>query len=509
MRCLIAILLLACTASGTAQSVYFGTLHAHTSYSDGSGTPDEAYAAARSAGMDFLAITEHNHRKGDGSGARRDDKLIAAEPHLYRGLPTSLVESAVRANDPGRFVAIFGQEISTIKSGNHINAFGITEVISEAAVPNGDVAALLIWMQNNLDDSNQSALLQFNHPRDPKRNLQDYGRDDFADGDWVAKLDPQVELIEVINGKALRDGVNLPIETHESEYLEYLNLGFHIGPSVGHDNHWRNWGRSTDARVGVIANELTKAAIMAALRARRTIASEDRNLKVIFRAGEAIGGDIIAVLPEGSMLPLTVEIFDPDEPEARYRIDVLSDHPGGERARREIESFKIEGNTAGRYQLDGILAAAPGQFVLLRITQTSLLEGDEDHEESKDRVWTAPIWFESIATPSQLPPPLVIADLLPDPIGDDLIGEEVSIRNPGALSIDVMGWQLRDLAGNVWTLSGSIGPDQTVVFRRERQTMSLNNDGDVVELVAADGTVVDIVRYGRPVPGARMIPVRD
>ena len=41
--------------------VFFGNLHSHTSYSDGSGTPEEAYAHARDvAHLDFLAITEHN-----------------------------------------------------------------------------------------------------------------------------------------------------------------------------------------------------------------------------------------------------------------------------------------------------------------------------------------------------------------------------------------------------------------------------------------------------------------
>src|SRR5437016_828310 len=45
-----------------AEHVYFGNLHSHTSYSDGSGLPEEAYKHARDAGLDFLFITEHNHR---------------------------------------------------------------------------------------------------------------------------------------------------------------------------------------------------------------------------------------------------------------------------------------------------------------------------------------------------------------------------------------------------------------------------------------------------------------
>jgi hypothetical protein len=38
--------------------------------------------------------------------------------------------------------------------------------------------------------------------------------------------------------------------------------------------------------------------------------------------------------------------------------------------------------------------------------------------------------------------------------------------------------------------------------------MSLNNDGDVIELVMPDGRVVDTVRYGKAAEGARLIPER-
>jgi hypothetical protein len=54
-------------------SVFFGNLHSHTALSDGSGTPAEAYERARdTAGLDFLAITEHNHAQaGDIAGNPR------------------------------------------------------------------------------------------------------------------------------------------------------------------------------------------------------------------------------------------------------------------------------------------------------------------------------------------------------------------------------------------------------------------------------------------------------
>lgn len=44
-----------------APNVYFGNLHSHTSYSDGSGTPAQTYKYARdTADIDFLALNAFN-----------------------------------------------------------------------------------------------------------------------------------------------------------------------------------------------------------------------------------------------------------------------------------------------------------------------------------------------------------------------------------------------------------------------------------------------------------------
>lgn len=77
MRLLLAACLGLASSNAGAQNVYHGNLHAHTSYSDGSGTPDEAFAMARASGLDFTAITEHNHRAGDGKGPRKDNLCLS------------------------------------------------------------------------------------------------------------------------------------------------------------------------------------------------------------------------------------------------------------------------------------------------------------------------------------------------------------------------------------------------------------------------------------------------
>ena len=51
--------MLTAPAGATQYHRYFGDLHNHTGDSDGQGTPAQAFAAAKAAGADFLAVTDH------------------------------------------------------------------------------------------------------------------------------------------------------------------------------------------------------------------------------------------------------------------------------------------------------------------------------------------------------------------------------------------------------------------------------------------------------------------
>ncbi|MBT2444553.1 CehA/McbA family metallohydrolase [Streptomyces sp. ISL-36] len=65
-------------AEGRGRAWYRGDSHLHTVYSDGRRTPAEVAALARAAGLDFLATTEHNTTAGHGAWAEfaGDDLLI-------------------------------------------------------------------------------------------------------------------------------------------------------------------------------------------------------------------------------------------------------------------------------------------------------------------------------------------------------------------------------------------------------------------------------------------------
>jgi endonuclease/exonuclease/phosphatase family metal-dependent hydrolase len=101
--------------------------------------------------------------------------------------------------------------------------------------------------------------------------------------------------------------------------------------------------------------------------------------------------------------------------------------------------------------------------------------------------------------PPPPPPPegpaLRIAALLPDPDGPDPGNEWVELRNTTAAAIPVDGWKLRDRAGNEFRLDGAADPGATRRFALPARVMTLNNDGDAVELIDRDGAVRHQVRY--------------
>lgn len=490
---------LAALGTARAQQVYFGTLHAHSSYSDGTGTPAEAFAMAKANKMHFLAVTEHNHLNSEpSSGSRKDGVMIAKTPALYNGTqPSSLKSAAAKATVAGGFVAIYGQEFSTIGTGNHVNVFDAPSVIG---VPKGEFKQLVEWLDQNPDSSGLPPLLQFNHPEWTPQNDNNYGRDDFGPGDkaWIAAMGAKTGLIEVINGTATKPGEDLKTHAHQRAYFNYLNLGFRLGPTVGHDNHYRNWGKSTRARTGVVASALTRDALMKALRGRHTYASEDDDLRVVFRANGALMGSAVAAPDPDSELDLTVELSDPDEPDATYVVEVYRDRPGGEPMLTPVQSFVFKGNVAAPRKLDGVFFEGAGEYVLLKVIQKSM--GEDDHLDVDD-VWTAPVWFDEagVAPPAvSAPAALRLVSLVPDPMGSDLLYESVTLKNVSPNSVGLGGWQLRDTAGSYWTFDPqlTIGADRTLAIVRARQPLSLNNGGDTVELLDPDGQVVQTFTYG-------------
>lgn len=376
-------------ASPEALKVFFGNLHSHTSYSDGKGTPGQAFVHARDvAKLDFLAITEHNHLLG-GQAASPEARTM-----LYRGpAEESLMSSAKKFTETGKFIAIAGQEYSSMSQGNHINVFDVPEVIT---LKNGKFDELLPWLESNRDSSGKVPVMQLNHPAlgspfpaFPALRRKDFGRDDFgSEAEWVRRMGGAASLIEVLNGEPPPGSVDRRApQVMENYYVRFLQLGFHLAPTGNQDNHKENWGSATEVRTGVLSGQLSQSDLLAAMRARHVYATEDRNLKLIVRIGGHLMGDVIATQQAPSGARIEVRIQDDDEPDATYVLEVLRGSIGGPLA-SVAESYSFKGNTdVGASVTFGSLEfTEAGQFIFLRVNQSS--------KAGDDRVWTAPLWWE-------------------------------------------------------------------------------------------------------------------
>jgi hypothetical protein len=100
---------------------------------------------------------------------------------------------------------------------------------------------------------------------------------------------------------------------------------------------------------------------------------------------------------------------------------------------------------------------------------------------------------------------LTISEILPNPIGRDTQGEFIEIYNPGAVSVDLSGWQLDDLVGSgsqPYTFPAiTIQPGEAQAFYYQETKIVLNNSGDKVNLLDAAGRLVSSVSYGQAKEG--------
>ena len=145
-------------------NIYFGDLHSHTGYSDGAGTPPDAFTMARASGLDFYAVTEHGFM------------LDASEWQ-------NLLSQANAATVDGQFVALPGFEYTHAKG--HINVFGSDTYIHRDDPAYDTLAEFYAWLV-----AHPTAIGQFNHPS----KVNNFNFDDFS---FNAAADQKMVLQEL------------------------------------------------------------------------------------------------------------------------------------------------------------------------------------------------------------------------------------------------------------------------------------------------------------------------
>lgn len=246
---------------------YFGIPHAHTSYSDGIGTPTEAYEQAKNNGLNFLIVTDHQGKLVNGKYNYDRSIFIIGKKHpKWEMLKLEAAAANKRYKD---FAALFGFELST-KFWGHINIINSQSIIEKK--PNF-LEELYEWLITE-----ENILLSINHPhRSPKTLPFSHNFDNF------------VNLYEVGNGSTTR------IYTRtEKNYYNALDDGWHIAAINGQDNHINDWGNSPNI-TAVIAKELTIDSLLDAIKLRRVYSTESKTLKLVVKGNNRWMGSILNI----------------------------------------------------------------------------------------------------------------------------------------------------------------------------------------------------------------------
>lgn len=107
------------------------------------------------------------------------------------------------------------------------------------------------------------------------------------------------------------------------------------------------------------------------------------------------------------------------------------------------------------------------------------------------------------STPAQS---VVIEKLMPDPVGSDNVEEYVVIKNKTGSAVNLNGWRLNDASSRIWRLDGfgTLQASASLKIKRNGMAMTLNNDGDLVELIDPSNAIIDEFRYTGATAGVEL-----
>ncbi|HEV8079672.1 MAG TPA: T9SS type A sorting domain-containing protein [Chitinophagaceae bacterium] len=371
----------ATTTTALVNNYYFGSLHSHSDYSDGNKdrpgyTPAKDYEYAMTAQcMDFLGISEHNH---------------FSSPDNPGNTITNFMKGPVQAdsftNVHPNFLALYGMEWGVISNGGHVviygdgmnklygwesgsGGWGATnnyDVYVPKSVYTGSTG--LFKAINNDIATNTFATLA--HP-----NSTDYNN--------LANTAYDITADNAIVGSAVASGPAFSTNTTYSDpssmsYLWYyqtmLSKGYHLGPTIDHDNHNTTFGKTSASRTAVIAPSLSKTDFVKAMRDMHFYATEDCDTKVDFTVNTKIMGTVFS---DRNAPVISVTLSDATTSTSSAIIRIISGRPGSGVTPVKIDS--IIGNTL--YFVDNSLNNGETAYYYADINNGSA------------RIVTSPIWY--------------------------------------------------------------------------------------------------------------------
>ena len=337
-----------------AYNLYFGDLHAHTSYSDGASgtTPWQAVAVGRDAGADFMALTEHYSATNTYEAWTMDEAEWAD------------LKAAAAYYTSNSFVAIPAYEFYLAAHSGEFNVFNVSGLPPKMEITGPDRLGIFYdWLAQQ-----PGGVGQFNHPT--------YVTDEFNDfiGRSAAR-DEGMGMIEVYND-----------EFFQESYVKVLDVGWHVMPTANSDTHKADWIWGRDMRTVLLADKLTATSLYAAMRAQRGYGTLDKNLRVDFNLNGGVMGSTLS--GTASAYTATVKISDPDALAGRVAdavtlVEIVSDKGV------VVKSLKLSaaaGVKAVAWTAKGLPVAS--RYFWVRVSTAS----DDVNGVPGVTAWTAPVW---------------------------------------------------------------------------------------------------------------------
>jgi hypothetical protein len=345
---------------------YAGNLHAHTGYSDGNkdvvtthvGTPKGSFDYARkSEHFDFLGISEHNH-----SGAKM--KLA----NYAKGLKEAEQSTTTK------FLGLYGMEYGVISQGGHVLIYGVNELIGwepgnfDVECPKSNYKEL--W---NLLAAYPNAFATLAHPE--KTDYQN-----LFSAPYSKTADKVICGVAIMTGPAFAEETDYSRKASK-KFIDYfrslLATGYHIGPTVDHDNHFLTFGSMASSRTMVLSKKLDKKSIMEAYRAMRFYATTDWNAYVTF---EINGFPMGKMINTKTSTRIKVSVRDDDPGDDVAAIKVMYGEPGS-----GTLSTQLTKGAANTLEYTDDVPKGKERYYYLEITQ-----------KDGDKIYTSPIWVRRV-----------------------------------------------------------------------------------------------------------------
>jgi hypothetical protein len=322
------------------QSVYFGNLHSHTAYSDGTGTPAQAFAWARdSAKLNFYAVTDHAEQV---SGAEWQDNCAQAR----------------QFDSKGHFAALSGFEWSGgVGHINVLNTNGYTGSNSTRSLE-----ALYSWLQVN------GGYGQFNHPAASAGTFNEFA----PTGNAAAR---RMRLVETGNSGA---GNNTGF--FYDYFIKALDKGWTVAPTSNQDNHSL---QTNCHRTGVVSRELSRSGVLEAVSKRRVYSSDDPDMQVLFKHGATWMGSGVSMAKGKTYFDVLV-----DDNEDIARLDLITN--GGKVV--ATQAFANDHHVQKMIWKPEVDFESSWAYYFVRVVERDDRDEDESHRGNQCTL-TAPIWL--------------------------------------------------------------------------------------------------------------------